>query len=118
LKYLFAMIALALVAAAIAVPVATTASARSTTTVVNVTGKEFRFILSRKSGPHGTFVFKFKNGGTVSHDFKIAGKKTPLVQAGKTFTLTVRITKPGRYPYTCTVPGHAAAGMKGIFVVK
>jgi plastocyanin len=118
LKRLLAPFALALIAAAISAPLATTAPARAAATVVNVSGKEFLFTLSRKSGPRGTFTFKFKNVGHVAHDFKIAGKKTPLVQPGKTATLTVKIAKPGRYPYSCTVPGHAAAGMKGIFTVK
>jgi uncharacterized cupredoxin-like copper-binding protein len=90
----------------------------STTTVVRVTGNEFSFALSRKSGPRGTFVFRFTNRGTVPHDFKIARKKTPLVQPGKSAALTVKITKPGRYPFVCTVRGHAAAGMKGGFTVK
>jgi uncharacterized cupredoxin-like copper-binding protein len=90
----------------------------STSTVVKVTGKEFSFTLSRKIGPRGTFVFRFTNRGTLPHDFKIAGKKTPLVQPGKSATLTVKVAKQGRYPYLCTVPGHAAAGMKGVFIVK
>jgi uncharacterized cupredoxin-like copper-binding protein len=107
-----------MIAAAITAPLATPTPTRSAATVVNLTGKEFLFTLSRKSGPHGTFIFKFKNVGHVAHDFKLAGKKTPLVQPGKTATLTVKITKPGRYPYVCTVPGHAAAGMKGTFTVK
>jgi plastocyanin len=111
---------LALVLSALVPAVPATAGTRSasTTTTVKVIGKEFSFVLSRKSGPRGTFVFRFTNRGTVPHDFKIAGKKTPLVQAGGTATLRVKITKKGRYPYVCTVPGHAAAGMKGVFTVK
>ena len=27
--------------------------------------------------------------------------------------LTIKFTKTGTYEYMCTVPGHAAAGMKG-----
>jgi uncharacterized cupredoxin-like copper-binding protein len=26
--------------------------------------------------------------------------------------------KKGKYPYLCTVPGHAQAGMKGTFTVR
>jgi uncharacterized cupredoxin-like copper-binding protein len=106
---------LAVISATVVAPVATAASS---STVVNVSGKEFSFTLSRTSGPHGTFVFTFRNIGHVAHDFKIAGKKTPLVQPGHTATLTVTIAKAGRYAYLCTVPGHAAAGMKGIFTVR
>jgi len=32
-------------------------------------------------------------------------------------TLTVIVTKPGSYAYSCLVPGHAAAGMKGVLTV-
>ena len=90
----------------------------SVTTPVRVTGKEFSFALSRKSGPRGTFVFRLTNRGSLPHDLKIVGKKTPLLQPGKSATLTVKIVKSGRFPYLCTVPGHAAAGMKGVFIVK
>ena len=40
-----------------------------------------------------------------------------MIGPGKTAKLTVTL-KAGKYPYKCTVPGHAAAGMKGTFVVK
>jgi uncharacterized cupredoxin-like copper-binding protein len=53
----------------------------------------------------------------LSHDFKIAGKKTALLKHGQTAKLTVTL-KAGKYPYSCTVPGHAAAGMKGVFTAK
>ena len=118
MKRLSGPIAFALIAVAITAPPAAPTPARSAATVVSVAGKEFLFTLSRKSGPRGTFIFKFKNVGHIAHDFKIAGKKTPLLQPGQSATLTVKLTKPGRYPYLCTVPGHAAAGMKGIFTVK
>jgi uncharacterized cupredoxin-like copper-binding protein len=58
------------------------------------------------------------NKGHVPHDFKINGKKTPLVAPGKSATLKVTFTKARKYPYLCTVPGHAASGMKGTFTVK
>ncbi len=56
--------------------------------------------------------------GHVVHDFKINGKVTPLLQPGKSAKLTVKFAKAGTYPYLCTVPGHAAAGMKGVFTVR
>jgi uncharacterized cupredoxin-like copper-binding protein len=57
------------------------------------------------------------NKGKVPHDFKIKGKKTALLSPGKSATLKVVFPK-GKFPYLCTVPGHAAAGMKGVFTVK
>ena len=111
----------ALVAAVLSVLVFATAAfgagqlGSATTNVAVTAGKpsELRFTLSRKTVPKGTVVFKVTNRGKLSHDFRIAGKKTALLRAGKTATLRVAIAKAGRYAYLCTVPGHAAGGMKG-----
>jgi uncharacterized cupredoxin-like copper-binding protein len=98
-----------LVAAAIAVPITIAVGATS----VSVTGKEYKFTLSKKSVRHGSVTFKFKNAGKLTHDFKIAGKKTKLILKGKSAApLTVKLNK-GSYKYVCTIPGHADKGMKG-----
>ena len=103
-----------LAAAALAVP----AFARSElTTRVTVTSTEFHFKLSRASAPRGTVIFKLVNKGATAHNFKIAGHATKLVSPGGSYSLTVRLAK-GSYKYLCTVPGHAAAGMKGTFTVR
>jgi uncharacterized cupredoxin-like copper-binding protein len=92
---------------------------RATATTIHVTGGEFFFKLSAKSiAKPGTVTFLFKNAGHVLHDFKINGKTTPLIQPGKTARLVVTFKKAAKYPYVCTVPGHAAAGMKGVFTVR
>jgi uncharacterized cupredoxin-like copper-binding protein len=113
----------AVVIAALAlVPLATGHSDRQTraaATTVQVKGGEFFFRLTTKSiAKPGTVTFVFKNIGHVSHDFKINGKKTPLIQPGKTARLVVAFKKKGKFSYLCTVPGHAAAGMKGVFTVR
>ena len=92
--------------------------ARSTATTVQVKGGEFFFRLSTKSVARpGKVTFVFKNTGHILHDFKISSKKTPLIGPGKTATISVTLKK-GKYTYLCTVPGHAAAGMKGVFTVR
>ena len=75
-------------------------------------------------------TFKITNKGNLPHDFKLcssnkggtadtcAGKVTPMINPTSTGTLTVNITKAGKYEYLCTVSGHAAAGMKGILTVS
>jgi uncharacterized cupredoxin-like copper-binding protein len=118
MKRTLAVAAAAFAAVTIAAPLTTAGAQRGAATVISVSGKEFKFTLNRKSARRGAIVFKFKNVGAVGHDLKIAGKKTPLVQPGNSATLRVKITKPGRYRYVCTVAGHAAAGMKGVFTVK
>jgi nitrite reductase (NO-forming) len=67
--------------------------------------------------PVGTVTFSVVNRGKIGHDFKIAGKKTPIIKPGKSAKLKVVFKKKGRYPYLCTVPGHAKLGMQGTLSV-
>ena len=103
------------------VPLAPAGTERQTATAattIQVKGGEFFFRLSSKTlARPGKVTFVFKNIGHVSHDFKISGKRTPLIGPGKTARLVVTLKK-GKFPYLCTVPGHAAAGMKGVFTVR
>jgi plastocyanin len=85
-------------------------------TTVRVIAKEYKFTLSPRSAPHGLVIFKVTNKGRIPHDFKIAGKKTPLIPAGKSATLKVTLKK-GSYKYICTVLTHASLGMKGTLKV-
>jgi uncharacterized cupredoxin-like copper-binding protein len=97
----------------------TGATAATTSTTITVKGGEFFFRLSKNSlATPGTVTFRFTNIGTVAHDFKIGGKKTPLVSPGKSASLAIRFKAKGKFPYLCTVPGHAEAGMKGTFTVR
>jgi uncharacterized cupredoxin-like copper-binding protein len=107
------------------------AGAQTSATVVNViAGKSgFTFALSKSTVPHGTLTFKVKNAGQFPHSFKLcsspkggnanscAGKGTPTIAPGASASLHVTLTQKGSYEYLCTVPGHAANGMKGILKV-
>jgi uncharacterized cupredoxin-like copper-binding protein len=84
---------------------------------VNVAASEFKFVLSKKAARRGVVVFKVKNVGKINHDFEIKGRKTRLISPGQSATLRVTFLRKGSYPYKCTVPGHAAAGMKGVFKI-
>ena len=91
----------------------------ATATPDQVKGGEFFFRLAAKSAAKpGKATFVFRNVGHVLHDFRINGKQTPLIAPGKTATLVVTFKKKGKYVFLCTVPGHAAAGMKGVFTVR
>jgi uncharacterized cupredoxin-like copper-binding protein len=102
--------------------------AKAAGTTVKVTaGKpsELAFTLSTKTVKTGSVSFKITNQGTLPHDFFVcssnkggsadscSGKGTALITPGSSATLTIKFTKTGTYEYMCTVPGHAAAGMKG-----
>ncbi len=86
---------------------------------------EFHFSLSAMSVKPGAVTFKVTNKGALPHTFFVcssskggsanscAGKGTAQISPGKTASLTVTFKTPGSYEYLCSVPGHAAAGMKG-----
>jgi uncharacterized cupredoxin-like copper-binding protein len=85
---------------------------------VKVTASEFKFVLSKKTARRGLVIFQVTNVGKVKHDFKISGRKTKLLSHGQSDTLRVTFLRKGPNSYTCTVPGHAAAGMKGVFTIS
>ena len=107
------------------------ASTKATSIKVAITKtKEFAFTLAPKTAAHGAITFTITNGGNLPHDFQLCskpssspsatsctGKKTALISPGASAKLTVAVLKAGTYEYMCTVPGHAAAGMKGLLKV-
>ncbi len=92
-------------------------------------------VLNIPADPNGQLLFTFKNAeasagpltvnsendSTVPHNIAIQGNGIdevgPVIQGGRTSTVEVTV-QAGKYPFLCTVPGHAAAGMKGTLTVK
>jgi nitrite reductase (NO-forming) len=78
-------------------------------------------------------IIKVVNGGAMPHAFGvvtdpddpssvvfksgIGSPDNPLLR-GKEASVEFMPDKPGEYDYICTVPGHAALGMKGKFIVN
>jgi len=108
-----AVTAFALAGPALAGP---THAGKTSGTAIKVTATEFKFVLSPATAKAGSVTFTIANKGHLPHDFAIAGKKSAMIAPGKTGKLTVTL-EAGTYPYKCTVPGHAAAGMKGTLTV-
>jgi uncharacterized cupredoxin-like copper-binding protein len=117
-KRAVAAVAIAVSASLTLASLAVAVSQATTVTVTAGKPSELRFTLSSRSVSKGAVTFAVTNRGKLVHDFKIAGKTTPRLSSGKKTTLKVTFKKAGRYPYLCTVPGHAAGGMKGTLVVK
>jgi hypothetical protein len=106
----FVVLAAAGLAAGFSVP---DGGARSqATTRVAVTVTESKFTLSRTTVPVGTVIFTVTNKGKQANNFKIAGKKTPLIAPKHAATLQVAFSKSGHYPYLSTVSGRG-----GVFSV-
>jgi uncharacterized cupredoxin-like copper-binding protein len=112
----FAVVSIAFLAAS---PLLARGAERQSATRIDVKGGEFFFRLSSNSfAKPGRVTFVFKNVGHVVHNFAIDDKATPLIQPGKTTRLVVIVSRKGRYSFSCTVPGHASAGMRGVFTVR
>ena len=126
-------VAVSLMVAALVVAPPSLARSRavSVTNVTVIAGKpsEFGFKLSTKTVKHGVIVFKVTNQGHLPHTFKMcSGRNKPLanscterstkqISPGQSTTLRVSILLKGTYEYLCTLPGHAAGGMKGLLKV-
>jgi len=113
----FSALGLGVLAAALLWALPAGATQKATSVTVTEGTPEFSIKVSTKSVKAGPATFKVTNKGQLPHDFKIAGKKTPLLSPGKSVTLKVTLKK-GKAAYLCTVSGHAAAGMKGTITVK
>lgn len=85
---------------------------------IDVTARSFAFAPKRIAVEAGEKVnIRLTSEGTL-HDFTVAGQDVHVVaKAGSTAVGGMRIAKPGTYSFSCTVPGHRAAGMQGTIVV-
>ena len=63
-----------------------------------------------------------RNGGGIPHDVTLAeGASRPVkieAQGGQTARGTFTIDSPGTFAFVCSVPGHAAAGMRGTITAQ
>jgi cytochrome c553 len=82
---------------------------------VRVKARDTHFTLSAKSAPVGKVRFVVTNVGKRKHNFRIGGKKTPVLQHGKSASIVVSFRKAGRYLYLSTVRGDALLGLRGTF---
>ena len=87
------------------------------TVAVRVVARDFSYVLSRTAVPAGRVRFTVVNRGAVAHDFAIGTRKTRLLQPGRSAVLLVTFARGGRVAFRCTVPGHAALGMRGTLTV-
>jgi len=87
------------------------------TVAVRVVARDFSYVLSRTAVPAGRVRFTVVNRGAVAHDFAIGTRKTRLLKPGRSAVLLVTFARGARAAFRCTVPGHAALGMRGTLAV-
>jgi plastocyanin len=82
---------------------------------------DLKFIPEAAVSPPGKITIKSLNKSTTQHNIAVEGPGVtaagPVVSNGGVSQVNVTL-KPGTYTFLCTVPGHAAAGMKGPLTVK
>jgi uncharacterized cupredoxin-like copper-binding protein len=105
-----------------------TASAGSTTApdaggqTVNVSETEYKLDPSNPTVQPGTVSFKATNDGSVDHNLEVEGPEGEQeleqdLAPGESGTLTVDLSKPGKYEFYCPIGGHRDAGMEGEITV-
>lgn len=108
-----------------------TTKSRTTVTVLAGYPAPLEFTVSRTSDlPTGTLIFKVTNRGMIAASFELCkapalstaqeslnscpGVTTKELKPGRSGSVTVTITRRGRYEYLSTTFGEAARGMKGV----
>ncbi|MEI7617305.1 MAG: multicopper oxidase domain-containing protein [Actinomycetota bacterium] len=94
-------------------------SAAATTTAVDVNLTEFSMTPNMLDVPPGDVTIHVTNSGTVAHNFSIAERNltTRDLQPGEAQTITLKNAAAGELTFQCSIPGHAASGMKGMIHV-
>ncbi|MHB8643364.1 MAG: cupredoxin domain-containing protein [Gaiellaceae bacterium] len=79
--------------------------------------KFFKVVTTLKPVKAGPVHFVVTNDGKIPHNFVIDNAQTLVIPAGGTGSVDVDLA-PGKYPFQCSITGHAALGMKGTLVVQ
>jgi len=91
---------------------------------VNIGESEFKLDPSDVNVKAGTVTFDVTNDGTITHDLEVEGEdqgveeKTDVISPGESATLTVDLSKPGKYEMYCTIDSHRQEGMEGDITVQ
>jgi uncharacterized cupredoxin-like copper-binding protein len=105
------------------IPALVAAFAAATTTV-GVGEREWSLSAYVPRVPRGTVVFNVHNFGEDAHDLKVRGPHgyrsatSNRIEPGANATLRVRLLRVGAYRLVCTLPGHAARGMRATIHVR
>lgn len=102
-------------------PTSTTGNRHEAVSDITVEGTEYQFSPSTIVAKLGkTLTINFKNTGKMPHDFAIKELKvaTKVLQPGQSETITVTPKDRGMFMIECTVPGHAAKGMRGLLMIQ
>lgn len=91
-----------------------------------LTFEDFRFTPNRIDAKVGVpLTVRLTNRGTERHDLNFGSLHMPglkgveaILEPGETRTIALTFDAPGTHTFTCSSPGHAAAGMTGAAYVS
>jgi len=100
----------------------TTAAAPAAGHVVSLSESEYKISPSTVSvAKAGKVTFDVKNMGQITHALEIEGNgvetKTMSIVPGEAASITVDLSKNGKYEMYCPIDGHRAKGMEGTIQV-
>ncbi len=87
--------------------------------------EDMRFVPNRLDAKVGVPLrVRLTNNGTERHDLNFPSLHMPglegvqsILEPGETRTVTLTFSEPGTHSFSCSLPGHAAAGMTGAVFV-
>jgi len=88
--------------------------------------EDFRFVPNRIDARVGVpLTVRLTNRGTERYDLNFQSFHMPglegvesILEPGETRTITLRFDQPGTHTFSCSLPGHAAAGVTGAVFVR
>jgi plastocyanin len=107
-------------------PVALVACQASAPGAPAIVFEEMRFVPNRIDARVGVpLTVRLTNNGRERHDLNFPALHMPglvgveaILEPGETRTITLRFDEPGSHTFSCSLPGHAAAGMTGAVFVR
>jgi plastocyanin len=105
-------------------PAAPAETANGATTELDVAadaGGQLKFDKTELTAPAGKVVIHFTNDSDVPHNLSVEDGGVEVegetFQGGGTKDTVLDDLAPGTYTFYCSVPGHEAAGMKGVLTI-
>ncbi len=89
---------------------------------VSLKESEFKFTPPSATAKPGNVTFDVSNDGTTTHSLTVQGPNgsqtlSSSLQPGKSGTLSVDLSKPGKYTFCCPIDSHRQMGMQGTITV-
>ena len=108
------------------VPVVLVACQTSAPAAPSIVFEEMRFVPNRIDARVGVpLTVRLTNSGRERHDLNFPALHMPnlegveaILEPGETQTITLRFDQAGTHTFSCSLPGHAAAGMTGAVFVR